>query len=207
MEADAEKLAESVKSEMIRQLSKVIIGGIAALLALAVSGWWLYLKPKVDDYIASQATAVPSGAVVAFLSSEQQTCPSGPWELYKPASGRFILGAGDNTDSDLTSRSLGDVGGAELVTLMEENLPPHGHKISTDSISGNGIHDGLAGYPHNGATDLGILTEFSNIPDKDGFTTVHPDVLEKTGGGVGHENMPPYVALYYCIRTESETQG
>ncbi len=151
------------------------------------------------DELESMAS-IPNGAVVAFSSNETNPCPGDEWKLYEEAKGRFVLGAGHGDRSELTPRKLRDIGGAESYQISIEQMPKHTHRISTDR--GTSIHDGLGGST---SADYGILQTFSDIPNEAGWTTVLPNTLESTGGKADgstaeHENMPPFIALYLCIK-------
>jgi len=94
------------------------------------------------------------------------------WQLHAPANGRFIIGAGDRY-------ALGAIGGAETVTLSLNHIPSHSHaqRIGQHAIGGERVTAwNLAGEggPHTGSHTA------------------------KSGAGAAHENMPPYVAMYFC---------
>lgn len=101
---------------------------------------------------------------------------------------RFPLGLATGA-----ARSRGDVGGAESVTLTTAQIPAHTH--------------GAAGaHTHSlstaGSNILSSSTATRNQPDATTGTTgssgshTHASV----GGGDAHENMPPYVVVYYLIK-------
>jgi hypothetical protein len=150
-------------------------------------------------------SALLQGGVVAFNRSQKDgACPKG-WKLFEPAGGRFVIGAGTHSNTDMNEAALTNyppfkdksknaVGGEEKHVLKETEMPRHGHRISTDINSS--IHDGLGGSGNS----FGILEPFADIPNKPGFNTVLPGVLKKTGGDLPHNTMPPFVALYYCIK-------
>lgn len=149
---------------------------------------------------------IPEGAVMAF--DLPNGCPEG-WSRFNEGSGRMIVGVGKRVGVDGSFRLLADSrgsvydqGGAETHELELTEMPAHGHRISTDH-GRDYIHDGLAGFSHAPGSDYGILDNFSEVPNKPNWTTVLPNVLEKTGGlpdgtTKPHNNMPPYIALYYC---------
>jgi hypothetical protein len=53
------KLDTTIRDEVRKQVTQKIIGwliaGIIALLGFAAVGWWFYIKPTVDAYIADVA--------------------------------------------------------------------------------------------------------------------------------------------------------
>lgn len=138
------------------------------------------------------------GAVVAF-SREKGDCPTG-WEAFEPAGGRFIVGAGVHSNMDengepLTKYSIykdqgdgasddGSIGGLEAVKLTEDNLPPHSHKLRRSNNSGSGVS--------------GHMVNWNNMGDQPQGESAQ--AISSTGNGAAHKNLPPYVALKYCIR-------
>ena len=133
---------------------------------------------------------VPRGVVIAFDRDDldQDTCPKG-WRPFELSRGRVIVGAGDPSGSPgsfgsdengalLTRRSLREYGGTEKHSLVLNEMPSHTHEYQFSS-----------GYdsPHH----------VDNTPAEFG----KKDRIAKTsatGDGVPHNNMPPYVALYFC---------
>ena len=90
--------------------------------------------------------------------------------------------------SGLTSRQLGVRGGEETHALIASEMPSHTHVVNvvnrpgTQSAPANGFpaaHRG--GYAESGNATLGA-----------GAVTV-------TGSSQPHENMPPYLAVSFCI--------
>lgn len=165
---------------------------------------------------------VPSGFIGMWSGV---TAPTG-WYLCDGTNGtpdlrnRFIVGAG-------TSYAIGATGGADTVTLSESQIPSHTHSISATS-SGAGAHNhsitisdpghghtygraggiygnGFAfqdqsingtGYTTNIAT-TGITASASAVGDHTHNITASATT---TGGGLAHENRPPYYALAYIMK-------
>lgn len=106
--------------------------------------------------------------------------------------GRAVFGAG--TDGVLTDRAVGDYAGDETHTLTVPEMPSHDHtspphthseqipNVNLD-LEAPGVPDVLAG----GNPPLVVQT---------GATAV---TIDATGGGEAHNNMPPLVALNYCM--------
>ena len=118
---------------------------------------------------AGGSSGLPKGAVVAF---DMQGCPRG-WAEYFEAAGRMIIGVGRG--SGLTGRSLRSKGGNETHELTLREMPRHRHGIPVNAGSGRG----LALEPNLG------------LPGT-------PSGVEMMGNGKPHNNMPPYIALYFC---------
>jgi microcystin-dependent protein len=140
--------------------------------------------------------ALLQGAVVAFDRSQARgACPQG-WQLYQPAGGRFIVGAGTNTHKDMNGKDLTDyssfkddplkaVSGEEMQVLTEVELPAHRHGVYRHAAE-RSPSSGLQGA---GSADTNPP---SNV--RDGWES------GSAGGNQPHNIMPPFVALYYCIK-------
>ena len=133
---------------------------------------------------------IPENAVVAF--DDSAGCPDG-WKPFLAAQSRAIIGAtfgigsepglGNNeNDVALIERKYRDHGGEESVTLAQNHLPEHRHGVPYGpSDSGSGFHPILG---------QGKASTPSNYPQ----TTF-------VGNNQPHNNMPPYIALYFCQKT------
>ncbi|MCB1340835.1 MAG: hypothetical protein KDK24_07200 [Pseudooceanicola sp.] len=115
-------------------------------------------------------------AVIAYTSQKgEKTCPDG-WIPFEPAKDRFILGAGG------AYPVVGSTGGAAEVTLTEAQMPRHAHTTGISRGEGGG-----SGYPYsrpaNGSGDP--TGPAGGLPD---------------GSTQPQTNMPPWIALSYCIR-------
>lgn len=182
---------------------KIIVGVVSAVALGAVYAAWDAISQ------ASTGFVVPRGAVVAF--DLEAGCPVGWRADFSKGEGKFILGVGSGTLRDqgphqpngvpnsieLTAVERDDQGGAETHTLAVEEMPAHDHGEFTGSekIDTPGEHnwtDALGSSSHftiNGsaAPRLGL--------DKT-LRHVHP--IQSQGEGQPHNNMPPFIALYYC---------
>lgn len=121
----------------------------------------------------------------------------GTWEQIKDA---FLLACGDNHPS-------GSVGGEEAVTLDVSMIPPHKHNVLTSS-SGAHSHS-TQGRTSSGSTTPAIFESFTgtggtrtvNVP-RSGTNGAHNHTINESsvGGGLPHNNMPPYLAVYVWKR-------
>ncbi len=134
---------------------------------------------RVELAIQAKTSAqIPTGAVLAF--SREDGCPSG-WSDVDEGQGRTIVGV-DRTTYRLRfegGKPVYQTGGSETHTLRVAEIPPHVH-----------------GIPHKRNTapapvDSGIL----GLADPLKTQPVEPaqDAVVQP-----HNNMPPYVALYWC---------
>ena len=106
--------------------------------------------------------------------------------------GRVPLGPGQGTG--LTNRDLGETGGAEQVTLDVTQIPPHAHAAMASSADATAI-------PPAGNV-------WAPLKNKAAFSSAAPDVamspaaIGVTGGGLPHENMPPFLGVTCIIALE-----
>jgi hypothetical protein len=132
-------------------------------------------EEKTAD-LETQITALelPVGTVAAFQLNE---CPVG-WEFFAASAGRTIIGTGQS--DGLTNRNLLDIGGEEMHTLTEAEMPSHTHAYEDQLVAAN-VGGWLGGGGNSGQAwrDHGIPTS-------------------ATGGNQPHNNMPPYIALLFC---------
>lgn len=100
--------------------------------------------------------------------------------------GRFILGASDG-------HAVGSTGGEENHTLTIGEMPTHNHTIHFYNDDWNQT-DGSSGR----CNQPGIVHD--SIDRADEHTNRWPDLVENTGGGAAHNNMPPYYTLSYIMK-------
>lgn len=92
--------------------------------------------------------------------------------------GRVGMGVGNGLG--LTPKTIAEMGGDETITLTVAQLPPHSHGVMEYA----GIY-GASTYNHIGAAVNGSSTSLTG----------------QTGSGSSHDNIPPYLALNYIIKT------
>lgn len=128
---------------------------------------------------------IPAGAVMAFDLPEG--CPDS-WTRFEAGSGRMIVGVGTRVGVEGSFRLLADsngsvyqTGGAETHKLTEREMPSHSHVFAINHRKGSG----------SGTTTVGRIPADETSANASRRTTA-------TGGNIAHNNMPPYIALYYC---------
>jgi microcystin-dependent protein len=106
---------------------------------------------------------------------------------------RVIVGAiTNNTDVSYNSYKLAGTGGEEKHTLTISEIPSHTHKSNANS-------DGTARL----ITSTGNNTAYqvdSSSGEPDLYAPLQTLSIYATGGGKDHNNMQPYIALYYLIK-------
>ena len=91
--------------------------------------------------------------------------------------------------SNGSSHQLGQKGGEEAHTLAVYEMPGHDHALQATSANGDSPipANNLLGAYNNGYRDGTDLTDMAS------------GTVANVGGGQGHENMQPYLALNFCI--------
>lgn len=116
--------------------------------------------------------------------------------------GRTPIGVG--TGADLTARTLGAKGGEETHTLSNDEMPVHNH-ISTVNDPGHYHKDptwnGISGTPYEVAQYGTTGFDYSKAADTSTNTTGITVDVGFSGGGSAHNNMQPFLALNFIIKT------
>lgn len=182
-------------SEFLKYVPGVIVGW-AVLLAMLIfatfSGLaiyaWFYEKTLVLAGYEFGRPSIGAGAVVAY---DTDGCPAG-WVPFEEATARFVIGAGNKFDetfrtgadgSDLSTYSYRQKGGAETHTLTHHEMPEHAHSMLW----------GRAGEPAQSNERHGVGNDV-----KSGLRVRDIQSTLSTGRSEPHNNMPPYIALYFC---------
>jgi microcystin-dependent protein len=97
--------------------------------------------------------------------------------------------------SGLSQRFLGKSGGETAVTLLTSTMPSHTHAVACLGGAGS-TGSPTGGVWANDGSGRGIPLYASAIGSG---PTMNPGDLQRTGGGQPHNNMPPYLCLYFII--------
>jgi microcystin-dependent protein len=93
----------------------------------------------------------------------------------------------------LSLRDLGQIGGAESITLLVSEMPLHTHNIMVVTEGG----DVQAPAPDRA---LARSSEgFAYTTGNANLVTMAPQMLAPAGGSLPHNNMQPYLTLNFCI--------
>jgi len=104
--------------------------------------------------------------------------------------GRVSVGTG--TGAGLSSRALGNTGGAETHQLSVGEMPSHSH---TSNATGGSV--GLITSTGSNTASTG-LDNTSGEPDL--FATLPALTINSTGSSNAHNNMQPFIVLNYLIK-------
>jgi hypothetical protein len=137
---------------------------------------------------ARTRTLIPEDAVIIVDATE---CPSG-WTSFDRAHGRFVVGVGEPErqkvgSTDVRPRFYRETDGETQVRLTPEEMPEHKHSITVETWR-DSLEEGEPGTP--------VLVEKLNL----GGAPAGSATLTVNAAGLGqpHNNMPPYIALYFC---------
>lgn len=104
--------------------------------------------------------------------------------------GRAVMAPGQGPG--LSLYDLGETGGSETVSLLESEIPSHGHTAMGVASSGsqtNPVGNAVA----QGGGRSGLAYE-GGSPALGNFQQLGP-----AGGDQPHNNMQPYLTLYFCL--------
>ena len=91
----------------------------------------------------------------------------------------------------LSLRDLGQIGGAESVTLLTSEIPVHTHQVKASQA------DALERLPGDQLPGKGIGIGLYAAPGA--VTPMAPQALPPAGGSLPHTNMQPYLTLNFNI--------
>jgi microcystin-dependent protein len=156
-----------------------------------------------------ESPALPTGTTVATITGDTVTFSKTPTATGAFTVAVFPLGNGDGSTTfnvqDMRGRvymgadpgavhlpagvTSGQVGGEANHTLTVAELPPHTHHYNGTAWS-FWVH-----------TDTGMGAGGSNPYPMTVDQAQQGEVLDNTGSGVGHNNLPPYLAGVWAVKT------
>lgn len=196
--ASAEVLAE-IKKAAVQQVAKWVIGAFLGLAGFAAAGWWFYFEPKIHDYIVNAAGGVPSGAIIASEKKCDQL--TGNWSGFAEGTGRFLIGAGAEMQSAYSTwDQLLPQGGVSPLPLTHYDVLAKGgeemHQLSTAEMPQH--NHALAPYLFLLQSDGNNTAKEVDGPDHGQPNLTSAGEIRSEGQSKGHNNIPPYVAVYFC---------
>ncbi|WP_028103668.1 phage tail protein [Pseudoduganella violaceinigra] len=106
--------------------------------------------------------------------------------------GRTPLQAGEG--QGLSPRQLGEAGGADRVTLIENEMPLHSHQLQATTVGADQLVPGpSSGFAKNSQTNQAFSKSVATTQ------MMRPDVLAVAGDSLPHNNRQPYLGLLFCI--------
>lgn len=117
--------------------------------------------------------------------------------------GRAIVSQGRARSG--TTYTLGGPGGAESVSLINNNIPAHSHTFTVSSAAATTPNpsNGFLAAPCDSVT-TNPKTVLGYLPSDTPNLVVQPfkaDAMLPAGGSIAHENRMPFVTLNYIIAT------
>ena len=145
-------------------------------------------KVKLDSLIF----AYPVGSVYISISSNfnPNTSFGGVWERF--GQGRTLIGEGTGSDGSTSmSFTANSTGGKYAETLTTEQIPSHNHRVPFMRTSNEASNYGLTQAPQFGDRVI-VIGDDTNDSRRTHSTY--------TGGGEPHNNVQPYITVYFWKR-------
>jgi microcystin-dependent protein len=97
--------------------------------------------------------------------------------------------------SGLSPRCLGEQSGSDTITLLQTEIPAHTHAVSGRNSVGQDVSpQGDVWAVPGAARGLNMYNQNAG-----GAPQMNPTAFGLTGGGLPHNNLPPYLTLNFCI--------
>jgi microcystin-dependent protein len=93
----------------------------------------------------------------------------------------------------LSLHDLGETGGAETVTLLESEIPLHPHAMMAQNVPAN------VAAPSSAVTLARSSGGFAYQSTNPIPVAASDQMVGPAGGDAPHNNMQPYLTLYFCI--------
>lgn len=151
-----------------------------------------------DGFLAANGQAVSRTTYAALFAEIGTTWGAGDGTTtFNLPDLRSRVPIGSGQGSGLTNRVLAATGGAENVTLTENEMPLHGHPFRA-SYTATGSSDAstqvTGGFPTKTAS-AATQTAYTGTP-----SNTAGQQIGGAGGGAAHDNMPPFAVLRAFIK-------
>lgn len=93
----------------------------------------------------------------------------------------------------LSLRDLGEMSGAESVTLLQSEMPVHSHSLFAHDLDLGELNAPANNRSVAKSANATAYTAAANL------VPMAPQSLAVVGGGLPHNNMMPYLTLNFCI--------
>jgi microcystin-dependent protein len=107
--------------------------------------------------------------------------------------GRVPIGQGNG--AGLSPRVIGEISGAENVTILSTQIPQHTHAINCNNATANSSNPS-GNYPA-AAPDLAPYTAAGT-----GSSTMKANMISNAGNSQPHPNLQPFLTINYLIALE-----
>jgi microcystin-dependent protein len=108
--------------------------------------------------------------------------------------GRAAMHTGRTQGAGLSLHDLGEQGGVESVQLLQTEIPSHTHTLKSS------VEDGTQGTLSNGVTlSTSVGGSLYQTTTNANLATMSPQSVQFAGSDNPHNNMQPYLTLYFCI--------
>ena len=164
-------------------------------------GAWLSLHPAVPGTTIIWTSALPNfqtfdggdnSGVISAISGEM-------WKEVEELRARFPIGAG--TLPSGTVLAVGDTGGEEKHTLTQAELPVHNHfAFKAESVGDAAPNVSTTTYAARTFDDNDDNVERYRV--KGTTNTADVGLTGNVGNGESHQNLPPYLTVYFLRRTD-----
>lgn len=161
---------------------------------------------RIEDYPELHDALGNTFNTAANAGGGKYTTQSGYFRL-PDLRGRFVVG---RHDSDGDYNQSGAAGGLKAVTLDESQIPRHTHMVKDYMMIPNGSGECREGAWKVGGVSCDVgYDSISDNPKRCDTGGDNRDAIqwikhqsEVTGGGMIHENRPPYYVLAYIMRAK-----
>lgn len=96
----------------------------------------------------------------------------------------------------LSLHDIGQMGGEEFVTLLQSEMPAHTHAPNCTANAGGDATTPVGNVWAVSGFGRGGIALYHEAPSNGQMSL---QAVTPTGGGLPHNNMPPYLVLNFCI--------